>query len=104
MQIITVDELRSRIAGGEALRLLDVREPAEHAEFNVGGTLLPLGRVQGMQLEDIEDWKDDEVICYCRSGNRSGQACLILEMNGFKNVKNLQGGMLSWQEKFGNSK
>jgi rhodanese-related sulfurtransferase len=55
-----------------------------------------------MQIEDIEDLKNEEVICYCRSGNRSMQACMMLETFGFTNVKNLQGGMLNWREKFGN--
>jgi rhodanese-related sulfurtransferase len=100
MQIITVEDLKARMDAGEALRVVDVREPGEHAEFNIGGLLLPLGKVQTMQVDDIEDWKEEEVICYCRSGNRSGQACLILETMGFRNVKNLQGGMLAWQEKF----
>src|SRR5580704_6738873 len=100
MQLITVEELKSRMDAGEELHILDVREPAEHAEFNIGGILLPLGKVMSMQVEDIEDWKEKEVICYCRSGNRSGQACLVLETVGFKNAKNLQGGMLAWQEKF----
>jgi rhodanese-related sulfurtransferase len=97
MQPISVTELKTRINAGESLHLLDVREPSEHAEFNIGGVLLPLGRVMTMQVDDIEDWKDQEVICYCRSGNRSGQACMILETMGFSNTKNLQGGMLAWQ-------
>ncbi len=50
-----------------------------------------------MQVEEIEDLKDEEVILYCRSGNRSMQACLFLEMTGFKNVKNLTGGMNEWK-------
>jgi rhodanese-related sulfurtransferase len=50
-----------------------------------------------MDTEDIDNWKDQEVICYCRSGNRSGQACMILESAGFTNVKNLTGGMMTWQ-------
>lgn len=101
MQVISVEELKARIDAGEKLNILDVREPGEHAEFNIGGTLLPLGKVQTMQVDDIEDWKDKEVICYCRSGNRSGQACLLLETFGFKNITNLQGGMLAWQAKYG---
>ncbi|HEX6430083.1 MAG TPA: rhodanese-like domain-containing protein [Niastella sp.] len=40
---------------------------------------------------------------YCRSGNRSGQAALILETLGFTNTKNLSGGMMAWQSKFGNA-
>ena len=86
---------------GEKLHLIDVREPYENADFNIGGFLLPLGKIHSMELEEIEDLKEDEVICYCRSGNRSGQACLILDMAGFKNTKNLTGGMVAWQEKFG---
>ena len=101
MQTITVDQLKSRMDNGEILQILDVREPGERAEFNIGGKLLPLGRLHAMDVEEIENWKDKEVICYCRSGNRSGQACLLLETMGFSNTKNLLGGMLAWQEKFG---
>jgi len=102
MKTITPEEVKQRLDAGENLHLLDVRQPEENAEFNIGGELLPLGEIQAMQTEDIEDLKDEEVICYCRSGNRSGQAALILEQLGFSNVKNLVGGMLSWKEKFSN--
>ena len=101
MQNITVEELKIKMDKGEELHLLDVREPYENAEFNIGGILYPLGKIQGMMVEELEDLKDEEVICYCRSGNRSGQACMILDMLGFKNTKNLVGGMVSWQEKYG---
>jgi len=101
MQNISVEELKSRMEAGEELHLIDVREPYENADFNIGGVLLPLGKIQTMQIDEIEDLKDKEVICYCRSGNRSGQACLFLDMAGFKSTKNLTGGTLAWQEKFG---
>ena len=52
-------------------------------------------------IDDIENLKNEEVILYCRSGNRSGQACMILDMLGFTNTKNLIGGMVAWQERFG---
>lgn len=96
MENISVNELRARLDAGENIHLVDVREPAENAEFNIGGILLPLGSIQRMELDEIDHLKDEELICYCRSGNRSGQACLFLEMNGFRNVKNLTGGMLEW--------
>lgn len=102
MQLITIEEVKSRLDSGEKLNLLDVRQPSENAEFNIGGMLFPLGKVQAMDISEIEELKDQEVICYCRSGNRSGQACNILEMLGFKNTKNLTGGMLAWREKFEN--
>jgi rhodanese-related sulfurtransferase len=97
MQAISVEEVKARLDAGESLHLVDVREPAEHEEFNIGGVLLPLGQLRMMDTDSIDDWKDQEVICYCRSGNRSGQACMILETAGFANVKNLTGGMLAWQ-------
>jgi rhodanese-related sulfurtransferase len=101
MTNITPEEVKQRLDAGENLHLLDVRQPEENAEFNIGGILFPLGKIQSMQTEDIEDLKDEEVICYCRSGNRSGQAALYLEQFGFTNVKNLTGGMLAWREKIG---
>ncbi len=101
MQAISVEELKARLDAGETLHLLDVREPSEHAEFNIGGTLLPLGRIRNMETDAIDDWKDQEVICYCRSGNRSGQACMILESAGFTNVTNVTGGMMAWMDRIG---
>src|SRR5450432_2047493 len=98
MQLITVTELQDRISNGEKLNLVDVRELSEHDEFNIGGELIPLGNIQAMDIGQLEALKDQEIICYCRSGNRSGQACQILDMMGFTNTKNLQGGMLAWRK------
>ena len=100
MQTISSTELKERLDNNEAVNLIDVREPAEHQEFNIGGKLLPLGNILSMLVDDIEDLKGEEVICYCRSGSRSTQACLMLETFGFSNVKNLTGGMLEWKEKY----
>ena len=100
MQSITSAVLRNRINANESINLLDVREPAEHAAYNIGGILLPLGQILSMQTEDIDALKNEEIICYCRSGSRSMQACLVLETAGFTNVKNLAGGMLEWEEKY----
>jgi rhodanese-related sulfurtransferase len=104
MQTITVQELKERLDKGENIHLVDVREPSENAEFNIGGILLPVGEIRNMQTEPIDDWKKDEVVLYCRSGNRSGQATMILEQLGFEHVKNLTGGMLAWQQNFGAGK
>ena len=100
MQTITVEALKAKLDAGEKLNLVDVREPHEHAAFNIGGILLPLGQVQSLQIDDIEDLKEEIVYIYCRSGNRSGQACLMLEPYCFKNVVNVAGGMLDWEAKF----
>lgn len=101
MQTITVEEMKALLDKGNPIHLVDVREPHEHAEFNIGGLLLPLGQVQTLQIEPIEDWKNEPVYFYCRSGNRSGQACMMLETMGFTNVINVTGGMLAWKERIG---
>jgi rhodanese-related sulfurtransferase len=100
MQIITVDELNARIQSGEQVLLVDVRESHEHSDFNIGGILHPLGRILQADVDELDSMKDKEVVIYCRSGNRSGQACLMLETMGFTNVKNLVGGMLAWRDRF----
>ncbi len=100
MKNISVEELKNKIDAHEELHLIDVREPHEHAEFNIGGTLLSVGKIQSMMIEDIEHLKNEPVICYCRSGQRSMMSCLMLEQFGFTDVTNVTGGMLAWQDKF----
>ncbi|MBF0596404.1 rhodanese-like domain-containing protein [Faecalibacter rhinopitheci] len=71
--------------------LVDVRTPEEFAEGHVSGsTNIPLDQVEN-QLEKFKN--HSEIVVFCRSGNRSGQAKVILENNGFTNV--LNGG--TWQ-------
>lgn len=101
MKTITSEELKQRKDNGEDLVLLDVREPAEVEEYNLGGISLPLPKIQRMQTEDIDDLKEKEVICYCRSGKRSMMAILVLEQLGFENVRNLEGGVEEYRQKYG---
>jgi rhodanese-related sulfurtransferase len=88
--------LRSRLASGETLTILDVREPDEHAEFAIETSfLIPLGELPE-RVRELDQYRDHELIVCCRSGNRSLQACMFLELSGFENVVNLDGGMLAW--------
>ena len=104
MKSITVEELKAKVDNGEKINLIDCREPHEFAESHMGGILLPLGKIQTMQVEEIEDLKDEEVIIHCRSGKRSMMACMVLDQLGFKDTANLEGGILNWQEKYGTLK
>lgn len=93
---ITPAALKERIAAGEDLVLIDVRQPEEHAEQHIPNSMLiPLGELPA-RLDELEQYRDREIILYCRSGNRSGQACMFLNMQGFTNLTNLEGGMLQW--------
>lgn len=100
MNTISAKSLKDRIDKKENLHLLDVRNAEEHTEFNIGGKLLPLDDIMSMQTDDIAEWQNEEIVCYCRSGKRSMQAAMMLETLGFTNVTNLHGGMMSWQETF----
>ncbi len=100
MNTISPQTLKERMAKEENLHLLDVRNPEENAEFNIGGKLLPLDNIMSMQTDDIAEWQNEEIVCYCRSGKRSMQAAMMLETLGFTNVTNLHGGVIGWQEAF----
>lgn len=99
MADITTDELKERMDKGETLIVIDVREPHEYEEFNIGATLIPLGELPS-RIGELEQYKNQEVIVHCRSGARSANAKMFLEDHGFSNVRNLMGGMLDWQSKF----
>ncbi len=97
MQDISVHELKQRKDAGEELYIIDVREPAEYEAVNMGALLIPLGKILNAQIDEIEDWKDKELIVHCRSGVRSVTACTMLDQMGFTNTKNLAGGILAWE-------
>ena len=97
MNTISVASLKARLANGEKVNLLDVREPDERAVFNIGGYFIPLGDILTMRTDEIEELKNEEIICYCRSGKRSMQASMMMETMGFANMVNLEGGMLAWE-------
>ncbi|MEM8583534.1 MAG: rhodanese-like domain-containing protein [Bacteroidota bacterium] len=100
MNDITIQEFKQRQSEGDSdFVLVDVREPYEHDEFNVGGMLIPLGEITNAdQLEKLASSRDKEVIVYCRSGQRSRMAKMLLEQSGFTKVRNLEGGMMAYQE------
>jgi adenylyltransferase/sulfurtransferase len=95
MKQISAIELRNKLAQGEDLLLLDVREDYEHADFNIGGKLIPLGEVI-RKAGEIP--KDKLVVVYCRKGIRSQIAIQRLEAKfAFTNLVNLAGGIEDWK-------
>ncbi len=96
-QDITVQELKEKMDAKEDFLLLDVREVHEYEMFNIGGKLIPLGFVI-QAIDELEEYKDKEVVVHCRSGMRSATAKGWLIERGFSNVRNLLGGVLAWQE------
>jgi rhodanese-related sulfurtransferase len=99
MNDITCEELKERMDKGEKLTIIDVREPYEYEEYNIGAQLIPLGEIPS-KLDELAHLKNEEVIVHCRSGARSGNAKLFMIESGFTNVRNLIGGMVQWQATF----
>ncbi|MBS3914548.1 MAG: rhodanese-like domain-containing protein [Bacteroidetes bacterium] len=100
MEDITVQELKNRLDQGEALNIIDVREPWEYEEFNIGGKLISLGSLPE-HLDELSDLKDAEIIVHCRSGARSATAKAFLTQQGFGKVRNMLGGIMDWRANFG---
>lgn len=92
---ITVEELKAKLDAGEPLRLIDVREPHEHAHAKIAGAeLKPLGQIPKWSQELTD--KDEPIVLHCHHGMRSDRACQFLAAQGFTNVKNLIGGIDDW--------
>ena len=98
MQSISAADLKKKIDSGEKFQLIDVREDYEHAEFNIGGQLIPLGDIIH-QAGKIETAKP--VILYCRKGIRSQVAIQRLqEKFHLTNLINLIVGTEAWRKEF----
>lgn len=94
MKEVTVQELKNMMDNKIDFQLIDVREPHENQEANLGGELIPMSEVP-YNINRIA--RDKMVIIHCRSGGRSGNIIQWLERNhGFKNLYNLKGGILAW--------
>ncbi len=89
---IKVSELKNRLNDGEKLNFFDVREPWEYEESNIGAKLMPLTSIPD-QLIELSTLKNQEIIVHCKTGNRSNQAKIFLESNGFTQVRSLLGGI-----------
>jgi rhodanese-related sulfurtransferase len=93
---MTPTELADRLRASNPPRLLDVRQAEEHAFVALpNSTLLPLGELMS-RVDEIEEWKDAEVVVYCHHGIRSANAVAQLRAAGFSNVHNLSGGIDRW--------
>lgn len=94
---ISAAELSSRNQESNSLNIIDVREQLEFNTFNLGGINIPLGALI-RDIEDLDFGKEEEIIVICQHGLRSGTARRALTQQGFKNVRNLTGGLAAIQK------
>lgn len=94
---ISAEAVMKKIKQNQAPFLLDVRGPDEFemTRLGIGETLIPLGALR-KRLAELPANKDMEIVCYCKISLRGYEAALILEGNGYNNVRVLEGGILAW--------
>ena len=93
---ISVRQLKALIDAGQRPFLLDIREPHERAIADLeGGTLIPMYELP-QRIDELEPYRDESIVVYCRSGSRSAQVVQFLQAMGFENARNLMGGVLAW--------
>jgi adenylyltransferase/sulfurtransferase len=94
---ISAVELKQRLDRGDALRIIDVREPNEWQINRIpGAELIPLGEIPRRYAELDPN---EEIVVQCKIGGRSAKAADFLRSVGFKKVLNLKGGILDWIDK-----
>jgi len=93
-QNLTTADVKAKLDRNERFRLIDVREPHEHAIAHIeGAELLPLSRA----AEWIETLRDEEIVFFCHVGGRSAQiAGYLADQQGFTQVANMLGGIDDW--------
>lgn len=88
-------ELFRKLKDSKAVILLDVRTARERKAQAIKNSIhIPLAEINSRVVE-LKKYQNQEIVCYCRSGNRSLSAASKLKKNGF-NAANLRGGILQW--------
>ncbi len=93
---ITVEQLKARLDRGDDVFVLDVREPREYEIVNIGAPLIPLSELPKRYGELNPS---EEIVVHCKMGGRSARAADFLRQKGFRDVKNLVGGIDEWVKK-----
>ena len=97
MEDIDVKELKERLEKKDKFLFLDVREEWEYEDDNLGAKNIPLADLPH-RLEELDSYKDQEIIIHCRSGARSGNAKKFMESKGFSQVRNVLGGIMAYRD------
>ncbi len=89
-------EQAKQMMDNEDVIVVDVRENYEYEDGHIENSiLLPLGQVES-SAETVLPNKDAKILVYCRSGNRSRQASMILASLGYTNIYEF-GGIMTWE-------
>lgn len=109
--LLIINEIRTRLYGAPQLGphaatqtlnadntvVLDVREANEYQQGHLANAVhIPLGQLS-KRIQELEKFRNQTLVAYCRTGNRSNSAARLLRKQGFSSVFNLAGGIVAWQ-------
>ncbi len=95
---ITVRELADKIASGERIQLIDVRQPWENEHCRIpNSVLIPLNELIE-HMGDIEAEESSLIVVYCHHGIRSLSGAALILQAGYNNVVSLAGGIDAWSK------
>lgn len=93
---ITVQELAERLQAGQAIHLVDVRQPWEHDVASLPNSqLIPLGEL-ALRHDEVTPEPGSLIVVYCHHGIRSLNGAHLLNLHGFTEVYSLAGGIDAW--------
>lgn len=95
---ITSEEVKMKLDGGEAVTLLDVREPWEFETAHMpGAKLVPMGDIPSRAHQELDP--EDHIVVVCHHGVRSMNVTAWLRQQGFENAQSMRGGIDAWSRR-----
>lgn len=109
--MLVMNSVRSKLLGFNELKpvdavrlinrvgplVLDVREDSEFGKSHITGAKnIPVAELE-QRIAELEDWRERDILIYCRAGQRSAKAAAVLKRHGFTSMYKLDGGIMAWQ-------
>jgi rhodanese-related sulfurtransferase len=96
--MLSAKGLKAALDAGEPISVVDVRELSEFEAGHIEGALhIPL-RQLAKKLDKLPSEKDAALAVICRSGGRSSYGTMALWLLGYRNLRNISGGMIGWEK------
>ncbi|MBI5816710.1 MAG: rhodanese-like domain-containing protein [Nitrospinae bacterium] len=96
VEFLSPEQAKKALETGEIKTLIDVRSPAEYSQARLPGAAhVPLDLI-GVSVDKLEKYKNEDLILYCHTQNRSSMAARYLHGQGFTKLKVISGGIAGW--------
>jgi rhodanese-related sulfurtransferase len=94
---LTIKETKELIQNKGDLIILDVRKKEEYEAEHIEGAINIAIDELNRRIDEIEDYKDNPVLVYCRAGNRSLRALILLQYNDFNDLYHMYEGYMKYK-------